>query len=172
MKDKFIKFCIEQHDVVCSQKYGYDHPYSFHLQMVAAQYEKFKHVIPFKYRHESQTIERAIWGHDLIEDARVTYTDIKKRVGEPVAEIIFCCTDSLGRTRSERKDEAFWLRLTSNDLAIFVKLCDVIANVKYSLLTNSSMYKKYGTEFPHFKERAYREQYKEMFDYLEKLLLL
>lgn len=169
---QFQKWCVEQHDIVCNQKYGDELPYSFHLKMVFSQYDKFKHLLSFTFRGERETIENAIWGHDLIEDARVTYNDIKQLAGEEVAEIVLCCTDSVGRNRSERKDEAFWNRLTSNDYAIFVKLCDVIANVKYSLLTNSSMYKKYGTEFPHFKERAYREQYKEMFDYLEKLLSL
>jgi len=172
MTFNWTKFCIHQHDIVCNQKYGDELPYSFHLKAVFYQYEKFSHLLRTTLRYEREQIEQAIWGHDLMEDARVTYNDIKKRVGNDVADIIFSCTDSVGRTREERKDEAFWNRLTSNDYAVFVKLCDVIANVKYSLLTNSSMYEKYGKEFPNFKKRAYREQYKEMFDYLEKLLSL
>jgi (p)ppGpp synthase/HD superfamily hydrolase len=172
MSKAFKDFCIEQHDIVCNQKYGDGLPYSFHLKAVERQYYKFSHLLQTEFRYEREQIENAIWGHDLIEDARVTYNDITQLSGEETAEIILCCTDSTGRNRSERKDDVFWNRLTSNDYAIFVKLCDVIANVKYSLLTNSSMYKKYGKEFENFKQRAYREQYKEMFDYLEKLLSL
>jgi (p)ppGpp synthase/HD superfamily hydrolase len=170
----FKTWCIYQHDSVCNQKYGQNDelPYSFHLKAVFSQYEKFKYLLSTTLRYEREEVEQAVWGHDLIEDARLTYSDIKKRTSVQVADIIFSCTDSLGKTREERKDEAFWLRLTSNDLAIFVKLCDVIANTKYSLLTNSSMYETYRKEFPYFKKRAYREQYKEMFDYLEKLLSL
>lgn len=172
MKSRFAEYCIKQHDVVCNQKYGDNLPYSFHLFAVESQFKKFRHLLLTTHQYELEQVQNAIWGHDLMEDARLTYNDIKNWVGEEVAEIVLCCTDSIGRNRSERKDDDFWNRLTSNEYAIFVKLCDVIANVKYSLLTNSTMYNKYGKEFPNFKKRAYREQYKEMFDYLEKLLSL
>lgn len=170
MIDDFKKYCIEQHDVVCNQKYGDTLPYSFHLDMVARQAEKWKHLL--KTLIEKDVTHMGAWGHDLIEDTRLTYNNVVQISGERVADIIYCCTDSLGKTRDERHDDEFWKRLQSNDLAIFVKLCDVIANVLYSILTTSTMLKRYKKEFSKLKEKIYREQYKEMFDYLEELLTL
>ena len=37
--------------------------------------------------------------------------------------------------------------------AIFVKLCDRIANVQYGKMMGSSMFKKYKAENPHFLEK-------------------
>ena len=37
------------------------------------------------------------------------------------------------------------------------------------LLENSNMYYKYQKEFHHVKEQLYREEFKEMFDYMEKI---
>jgi (p)ppGpp synthase/HD superfamily hydrolase len=169
MTFNWIKYCKNQHDVVCNQKYDDIHLYSFHLALVDVQYEKWKHLLD---PSEHDMVEKAIWGHDLIEDARVTYKDVEKRVGTAVANIIFGVTDSQGRTRAERKDDAFWKRLTAEELSVFVKLCDVMANATYSYMTGSSMFKKYGSEFPNFKMKAFVPRFKPMFDKLEKILSL
>jgi len=169
MTFNWIKYCKHQHDVVCNQKYDTIHSYSFHLALVDVQYEKWKHLLDAK---EQVLAEKAVWGHDLIEDARVTYKDVENRAGTRVADIIFGVTDSQGKTRAERKDDVFWKRLTAEELSVFVKLCDVIANSTYSMMTGSSMYKKYGQEFPNFKMKAYTPRFKPMFDHLEKLLSL
>lgn len=166
---EWIKYCINQHDVVCNQKYDGDLPYSFHLKMVDKQYEKFKYLLP-NSSPIRRNIKAGIYGHDLIEDARVTYNDIGNKTSNTVAEIIFCVTDTRGRTRMERHSDEYFAVLQENDEAIFVKLCDVISNVKFSLLTNSTMLNKYRDEYPNVKKKIYREQYKEMFVYLEKLL--
>jgi len=168
----FKKYCRHQHDVVCNQQYDDVHPYSFHLALVYVQYNRWKHLLEFKTRQEREIVENAIWGHDLIEDERVTYNDIKNRVGERTADIIFGVTDSQGKTRAERKDDAFWKRLTADELSVFVKLCDVMANALYSYMTGSSMYDKYGKEFPDFKMKAFVPKFKPMFDQLEKILSL
>jgi len=89
---------------VCNQKYDDIHLYSFHLALVDVQFEKWKHLLE---PSEQDIVEKAVWGHDLIEDARVTYKDVEKRVGTHVADIIYGCTDSQGKTRAERKDDAF-----------------------------------------------------------------
>lgn len=168
INNTFAIFCREQHDIVCNQKYGREGlPYSFHLKMVAINVRRFKHLLGEDEFHPA--LEGA-WGHDLIEDANVTYNDIKDRAGEVVADIIYCCTEEKGRTRDERHSDKFFKELSENNLAVYVKLCDIIANVTYSLLTDSSMYGKYKKEFPRLKKELGRAQFKEMFDYLERLL--
>jgi len=166
----FKNYCIKQHDIVCNQKYDTALPYSFHLKMVTAQSIKWKHLLSSKV--EVQITEMGAWGHDLIEDARVTYNDIRNIAGVPVADLIYACTDEKGKNRKERHNDNYFLNLSQNKLAIYVKLCDVISNVLYSLMTNSSMYKKYKSEFPNLKNKIYVKEYEVMFDYIEKLLTL
>ena len=170
----FINWCKNQHDVVCNQKYNDTLPYSFHLDCVWKQAFKFQYLIPIN----SEKMRDELWfkvlcsayGHDLYEDARVTFNQVKDMVGEEVAEIIYLCTELRGRTRAQRKNTQFYMELKENKLAVFVKLCDIIANVKFSLLTNSSMYDKYKAEYVKIYDHLFTEEYKEMFDYLEALL--
>lgn len=157
------------HDVECNQNYDGKLPYSFHLEMVAKQAEKFEKYIPsdFPYYNYGWV---GIYGHDSIEDCRLTYNDIKEKFGQEAGEIIYLCTQDKGRNRAERKSDVWYHNIKQNDLAVFVKLCDIIANVKYSLLTNSSMFKKYKAEYNQkVKPMLYTEQYKDMFDYLDKI---
>jgi (p)ppGpp synthase/HD superfamily hydrolase len=167
------------HNIVCNQKYNKTLPYSFHLDMVVHQANKFISLIPdVKLRPENSfsndrlrdSIIVACYAHDSIEDARLTYNDIKERCSEEVAEIVYLVTDNKGRDRSERKNDVFYNHLKKNQLAVFVKLCDLIANVKFSLLTNSSMYNKYKAEYSGMKSHLYTKEYDVMFKYLEQLL--
>ena len=164
-----IKYFSELHDITCNQKYNKSLPYSFHLEMVAAQAYLFAGLIPAENPH-NKAVWIAIWGHDSIEDARLSYNDIKSLFGELSAEIIYLCTENKGRNRSERKNDIWYNQLKTNNLAVFVKLCDIIANVKFSLLTNSSMFNKYKSEYKQkVKPMLFIEDYKPMFDYLDKL---
>lgn len=165
----FEEFCKHQHDVVCNQKYGGDLPYSFHLKAVVSQFYKWKHLIS-KYDYDFAL--EGCWGHDLIEDARITYNDIFINYGRILADIIFACTESTGRNRTERHDQVYFDRLKSNNLAVFVKLCDLSANILFSMLTGSSMYKKYKNEFPHFYDQTYIKEYDEFYKYIKGLLNL
>lgn len=158
------------HDVEVNQKYNKTLPYSFHLQMVACQAEKFARLIP-----EGQTNIAwiGIYGHDSIEDARMTFSSLEKLFGPQAAEVIFLCTEDRGRNRAERKSDGWYAALSMNPTAVFVKLCDLIANVKFSLLTNSSMLETYKKEyFQKVRPFLYCDQYAEMFDYLDKLFAL
>jgi (p)ppGpp synthase/HD superfamily hydrolase len=133
---------------------------------------KFRHLIYADEPYYTATWI-GIYGHDSIEDARLTYNDIKEKFGEVSAEIIFLCTQDKGRNRDARKSDAWYEELKKNDLAVFVKLCDIIANVQFSFLTESSMFKKYKSEYSKkVKPHLYCDQYKEMFEYLEKIFQL
>lgn len=167
------QFCYDQHDKVCNQKYDETLPYSYHLKLVEKQAFKFLHLISYCDR---DLVLCAVYFHDAIEDARLTYNDIKNMfilkagASKEIAEIVYLCTDYKGRTRDERKPKELYEELSKNKLAVFVKLCDIIANTKYSLLQNSSMFSKYKKEYyEKTKPYLYLEEYKDMFNYLEKL---
>jgi (p)ppGpp synthase/HD superfamily hydrolase len=171
--DAKLWFC-DLHDNKCNQKYNKNLPYSFHLEMVAAQARKFKKYIPVDnpYHH---AVWIGIWGHDSIEDARLTYNDIKDIWGERAAEIIYLCTEWKGRNRAERKPIQFYLELMTNEDAVFVKLCDIIANMKFSLLTNSPMFQKYVMEWvkkvgPTLEPK--RSVFPDMFSYIDEICKL
>jgi (p)ppGpp synthase/HD superfamily hydrolase len=145
-------------------------PYSFHLNAVAAQAKLFKHHIP-DFDPINTAIWTAIYGHDSIEDARLTYNDIKAKYGKEAAEMIYLCTELRGRNRSARKGDDMLIELSLNKEAVFVKLCDIIANIKYSLLTNSTMIDIYREEYySKIKPILYKESYLDMFNYIEQLL--
>lgn len=182
------EYIYNQHNIVCNQKYGDNLPYSFHLKAVEAQGEKFIHLIDNELvENEQNTYSCAVRlrdivvfsliAHDSIEDSRLTYNDLREIAsklgntvaGEMVADIVFAVTDEKGKSRGERKNEKYYKELSENKLAVFVKLADLSANILYSKLTNSSMYEKYKSEYPKFKEKVYIEEYKEFFDYVENL---
>ncbi len=171
----YIEYFTHLHDVVCNQTYSNELPYSFHLQMVAAQAKKFEKYITSNNPH-NHAVWVGIWGHDSIEDARLTYNDIKRRFGEKAAEIIYLCTEYKGRNRDERKPKELYLELMTNENAVFVKLCDMIANIKFSLLTNSSMFRKYVKEWTEKVEPILspkmRPIFPDMFSYIDKLCKL
>lgn len=167
---EFIQFCKHQHDVECNQKYDKTLPYSFHLNLVAKQ------VIKFKYLLNNDDYSKALcgaWGHDLIEDARITFNDIVEMSGDKeIADIIYACTELRGHNRSERHGIEYIQGLRDCRLGLFVKLCDIAANVGFGLLTNSSMYEKYKEEFIPFREKVYREEFDDLFKYIGKLLTI
>lgn len=178
MDTSFRAWAIKQHDIVCNQKYNEDLPYSFHLKAVESNVEKYKHLLSREvnfendYLHEYDKAKGGAIGHDLIEDARVTYNDINNFVGESIADIIYCLTDEKGKNRSERHSETYYTELKKNEIAVFVKLCDILANLKFGLLTNSRMFGMYKKEFPKLKEKLYIEKYDELFTDIENILKL
>lgn len=189
---KFQEFCYHQHDVLVNHKYDETLPYSFHLNLVGEQAKKFIYLIEDKLiKNDKNIFSNSIqlkdiildgaYGHDLDEDARLTYNNYKDKAtsiygnsvaGEILADIIFYCTELRGRSRDERHGNKYIEGLRNNKYALFVKLCDIAANVGYGLLTNSSMYQKYQKEFPKFKEQLYLNEFDDLFVYIEKLLTI
>jgi len=178
----FIDFCKHQHDIECNQKYDGNLPYSFHLNLAAKQVDIFKYLLS---KRDQDIAICGIWGHDLIEDARITYNDIRQMkiyhrsphdtdglISEEVANVIYACTELRGKNRSERHGPEFIQGLRECRLGLFDKLCDISANIIYGLATNSRMYDKYKSEFPYLKEELYTEEFKPIWDYIEKLLNL
>lgn len=169
---RFKEYCKIRHDIEVNQKYDGNLPYSKHLDFVASFAYRFKYLLEVYDVENSVLFEvvlSACYGHDLIEDARLTYNDVKDKAGETVADIIYKCTEEKGRNREERHSERYYLELGSSPIALFVKLCDILANVTYSILTNSTMYYKHKKEHEKTKAYLYMPTFKPMFDYLDKL---
>lgn len=168
MITSFTEWAHHIHDVFANQKYG-GLPYSFHLKSVGTHAEAVMlKANDFMYNNQAQfggqyltasemdAIRCGASGHDLIEDARQTYNDIiksAKKYGKTpeqaifIAETIFGCTDSTGRTRSERHDDASRERLLQNRSSAIVKIADIAANVSFGLTTGSDMPKKMKKEW-------------------------
>lgn len=145
-------------------------PYEFHLRMVVEVATKFINLVDAADRSE---VLYACWLHDVIEDCRVNYKEIERNFGTYVAEIVRACTNvTRGRNRSERMPYECYEDIKTVPYALFVKLCDRIANVQYSKMTGSSMFEMYQKEYSKFRHRLYFSSTLDpMWDYLESILL-
>ena len=178
-------WCIEQHRKTNHFYYTYL-PYEFHLRMVYQVGQDFKHLLDDKLDYYTGnpnnkdgyvTLRDAClvvaWGHDLIEDCRVSYNDVKSHLGQEAADIVYAVTNEKGKNRAERANEKYYQGIRETPGAVFVKLCDRIANVQYSKMTKSRMFEMYSKENPKFEKMLGRHtDYKHlesMFEYLENL---
>jgi (p)ppGpp synthase/HD superfamily hydrolase len=145
MNSKIIAFAIDAHN---KTNHLYDgKPYSVHLSMVAMYGMKYINCIPEQCQ---ETVINACWLHDTIEDCRLTYNDVKKIAGEDVANIVYAVTNEKGKTRKERANDLYYYAIRETRGARFVKLCDRLANVRYSFETKSKMFEVYKNENEHF----------------------
>lgn len=158
------EWCVEQHRKT-NHMYSEYLPYEFHLRMVHEVAKDFKHLLDDtkdyytgeKYRGplQGQVTLRdacliAVWGHDLIEDTRVSYNDVMNRLGQEVADIVYAVTNEKGKNRDERANDKYYEGIRNTPGAVFVKLCDRIANVQYSKMTKSRMFEMYKKENTNF----------------------
>ncbi len=146
-------------------------PYSHHLQMVVEVANEFIRFVP---ECDRKNVIMACWCHDLIEDCRETFNDVKKVVGAEVAEIVYALTNEKGKNRAERGNDKYYAGIRDTPGASFVKLCDRIANVKYSIQTQSRMVEMYRKENEVFLNKVFERntypQYRFMCEYLDKML--
>ena len=139
-------------------------PYEYHLHMVAREVDRYLWIANEQAAGEYTTLMDAAYGHDLIEDCRITYNDLLTNgASKKVAEIIYALTDDKGKNRAERGNEEHYKKLVQVPGAAYVKFCDRIANVRYSKFAESSMYDKYKKEHEEFVRKCYipeLEQYR------------
>jgi (p)ppGpp synthase/HD superfamily hydrolase len=119
------KFAIKAHG---SQTYG-SKPYAHHLEQV------YRNVVKYG---GSPVLQMAAWLHDVIEDTSTTKAEVSKKFGSAVATIV-----DLVSNRGSK--EATYKRIRSNKGAVFVKLCDRLANV--SVGEKNDMYRKMHSLF-------------------------
>jgi len=139
-------------------------PYETHLNHVVEIATKFLHLIP---HNQQENILAACWCHDVIEDCRQTYNDVKSHTNVEIAEIVFALTNEKGKTRKDRANDKYYEGIRNTPYATFVKVCDRIANYEYSI--RGRMRDAYDKEMQRFVSRMYDSQYREMFEYLNEL---
>ena len=125
-------FALKAHK---GQRYG-SKPYSYHLAQVFQNTRKYG---------GSDLEQAAAWLHDVVEDTSVTTTELVREFGSNVAKIV-----DLVSNRGSK--EATFNRIRSNPRAVFVKLCDRLANVSEGAKNN-----KYRKEHPLFKSILYKK---------------
>jgi (p)ppGpp synthase/HD superfamily hydrolase len=138
--------------------------YEVHLWMVYDTAKMFIHHIP---EPDKEKVLAACWLHDTIEDCRVTFNVLAKCFGNQVAEIVYALTNEKGRNRKERANKKYYEGIRETPYAEFVKICDRIANVKYSFENQGGMLEKYKQEMAEFRcELDYASQYTAMWELL------
>lgn len=158
------EWCVEQHRKT-NHMYSEYLPYEFHLRMVAEVAKDFKHLLddtkdyftgePYRGPMQDQVTLRdaclvAVWAHDTIEDTRVSYSDVKNVLGQEAADIVYAVSNEKGKNRAERANDKYYEGIKNTPGAVFVKLCDRIANVQYSKMTKSRMFELYKKENTNF----------------------
>jgi (p)ppGpp synthase/HD superfamily hydrolase len=125
-------------------------PYEYHLEMVYRVALEFIHLLPEEVHHD---VLCGCWVHDIIEDARETYNDVKKATNETIAEYAYALTNEKGRTRQARANDKYYEGIRSLPYAAFIKMCDRIANFRYAMKTQSRMVAVYAKEHPAFVKK-------------------
>jgi hypothetical protein len=167
--EKATAYAFKCHEEV-NQSYD-GMPYSFHLDMVDAVIVQFQHLISSKER--IPIVRAGGRCHDLLDDARQNYNDVKRETNVEVAELAYAMKDHKGRNRKERHNADYFNGLIAIEDGVYLKLADRIANIKHSKKRNSRMITVYREEAGYFAEMMHLEnypQYKEMIDYMNELL--
>ncbi len=162
LSEKAEKYAVEKHADVNHLYAGMS--YGVHLAMVVGFANRFLHLIP---ESDRETVLAACWAHDVIEDTRQTFNDVKKVLGLEVAEIIYALTNEKGRTRGERANEKYYKGIVETKYAPFVKACDRLANIRYSRDSGSDMFDRYKREHKYFCANLETNEYADLFDEME-----
>lgn len=147
-----------------NQFYDGDKPYGYHLDMVAKEVYAYGHLV-LVGEADLLPLFMGAWFHDSIEDARVSYNDVKKialKLGLTeeqafmASEIVYALTNEKGRNRKERAGKRYYEGIRNTPYAPFVKMCDRMANIRYSCgsynMGNLRMAKVYEDEMPYFTQ--------------------
>lgn len=142
-------------------------PYETHLEMVVYYACKYAYLID---KNAHKEVIASAWTHDVIEDCRQTYNDVKVELGLPVAEITYALTNEKGKSRAERANSLYYEGIRNTPFARYVKLCDRLANVAYSKEQESIMIEGYRSEHLNFMKELYIVGYEPMWNELDDLL--
>lgn len=141
--------------------------YSTHLTMVEGSIDSYETVF---LRYDDYFIARkGASGHDLIEDAGLTFNDIKDASNRRVALVVLAVTDVHEENRLLRH-LATMGKTVKNYIAIIVKMADMRSNGMYSKMTNSSMHKKYVAEY-NYRRPIFKMALKWYTKYLDQEIL-
>lgn len=142
-------------------------PYFYHLQSVAAIAERFIDYLPAELK---EAVLAAAWCHDTIEDTRQTYNGVKTVIGETAANIVYAVTNEKGKNRKQRANEKYYSEMKDIPGAVFVKLCDRLANIIHSSHSQSSMLSAYRKEDAFFRDMLFDGQYTTLWEEMNRYL--
>ena len=156
--------CKQYNDANCK----YDgKEYIIHIDMVINCIEKY-HIV-FNLYHDYVKSHIACLFHDSIEDAQLTFNDIKNITNKEIARIVLDVTDVHEENRLLRHLST--MSKTIKDYrSIIVKMCDIHANASYSKTHKSSMYKKYVEEYE-YRRPIFKMALKWHIEYLDTEIL-
>lgn len=152
--------------VKVNHKYGKE-DYSFHLSMVCDIVEQFIYLIDNEQR---ENVYCGCWVHDIIEDARETYNDVLQNTNETIAYLAYALTNEKGKNRNERANDKYYKEMHDVPNAVFIKLCDRIANITHSKNQGSKMFDKYKVENENFIKKLYRPELIDIINHIDELL--
>ena len=164
----FESAAFELHDRV-NQKYGEILPYGFHLKMTASYVSRYGYLVA-ESEKDVLLLYASAYLHDTLEDTRMTFNDLVKFITEfkvpdftlpenilqeirwDVPEIVYALTNEKGHNRKERANAAYYKGIRETKFASFVKMCDRLANIRYTTLfffanRMLEVYKKEHDEF-------------------------
>ena len=176
-KETFIRTYFEQESAIeliakrageihqmVNQTYGGYLPYEFHLRLTASYVTRYAYLLSIT-ENDIQTLYAAAYFHDTLEDARLTYHDLQKEffqlnekgcsiLIDTAAESVYALTNEKGRNREVRANENYYKGIRKTKYASFLKMCDRLANIRYSTLfgIRQRMAEVYEKELPHFLE--------------------
>jgi (p)ppGpp synthase/HD superfamily hydrolase len=165
--DQIIKardFAIAAHNKAGHTYHG--KPYVSHLSMVAFSAGQFADKI-FNGHHKT-VIVSAAWTHEVLKLPTVSFNDLRLATNLLSAWISFALLPNKGKTRNERYDDHFFESLKEVPYADFLKICDRLANATYAAVHNDAMLRVYKAEHFKFKEYLYKDEYKPIFDLLDR----
>jgi (p)ppGpp synthase/HD superfamily hydrolase len=113
-------FAAERHG---EQRRKYtDEPYLVHLETVAE--------LVHEYGNAEPHIIAAAYLHDVVEDTDTTMSDVLRRFGEEVAELVYWLTDAETGNRKTRMAMSAWRLGRAPWEAKLIKLADIIDNCR------------------------------------------
>jgi (p)ppGpp synthase/HD superfamily hydrolase len=167
--EKAKQFAYKQHCKPEPQRYG-NALYSKHLADAVAVAERYLYYLK---EDDRTNVIIACWLHDVIEDTNITPVKLEMLFNHTVADIVYRVSNEMGWTRTEKNFKTY-PKIWTHDLAIFVKLCDRIANTRNSKECTDKhaqkMYKTYTGEYLIFRAAIkVRNLYPEMWKELDEL---
>lgn len=152
------------------QLYGTGEPFTAHLYSVVQEVKRwapqvFKNVTP----DDIEMYSAIAWLHDVMEDCGTTKKELRWLFSDYVAEIVWKVTDEPGQNRAERHQKTY-PKIAEDSTAIFIKLCDRIANIQSAWKTGSPLLKMYVEEHPEFKKALQvSSNYDIMWNYIDNI---
>ena len=152
-------------------------PYAYHLNQVAACVTRYLSSV-LSDEEDILPVLFAAYFHDSIEDARLTYNDVRKIASEYMeqeqaflaAEIVYALTNEKGRNRKERANDKYYEGIRTTPYAPLVKACDRLANYSFAKEHSDHMATCYAKEMDEFLSKITVETVDQRYRIPEELL--